>query len=488
MSSPESLYSPAVPAGQIGAASSRVLSQEDQLAADAGAIAARLDRLPPTRSVWKLVILLSCGFFFEMYDLLYTGYIAPGLVKSGLYSAASHEMFSSASIASFIASLFAGLFVSTIACGFLADRFGRRPVFTWSLMFYVVANVAMAFQHSAAAINFWRFLVGLGIGVELVTIGTYISELVPKQIRGRAFACEQAVGFAAVPIVALLAYLLVPHSWLGLEGWRWVVLSGAHGGILIWWLRRGLPESPRWLAQQGRLEEAERIVSELERKVAAEHGAPLPPPAVVAPAARQGSFSELWQAPYRKRTAMMIVFNLFQTVGYFGFANWVPTLLIKHGITVTTSLMYSSVIALAAPVGPLIGFLIADRFERKHVIVTMAGANIVCGLLFSQMSSALPIIVLGVCLTLIGNIISYSFHAYQSEIFPTRIRARAVGFVYSWSRFSAIFTAFFIATTLGRFGVPGVFVLIGAAMAVVMLVIGLLGPRTRGVALEEVSR
>ncbi|KVC79973.1 MFS transporter [Burkholderia ubonensis] len=455
---------------------------------DAGSISARLDRLPPTRSVWKLVVLLSLGFFFELYDLLYSGYVAPGLVKSGILSVTTQGLFGTTGVASFIAALFAGLFIGTIACGFLADRFGRRAIFTWSLLWYTAANVVMAFQDTAAGLNFWRFVVGLGLGVEMVTIGTYISELVPKQIRGRAFACEQAVGFAAVPVVAFLAYLLVPRAPLGLDGWRWVVLIGAHGAIFVWWIRRALPESPRWLAQQGRLDEADRVMRALEAKVEAEYGRPLPPPAPAQPVHARGSFRDMWVPPYRNRTIMMTIFNVFQTVGFYGFANWVPTLLIKQGITITTSLAYSSVIALAAPIGPLIGLLIADRFERKSVIVAMAGAAVVCGLLFSQTTAAALLIVLGIGLTLANNIMSYSFHAYQAELFPTAIRARAVGFVYSWSRFSAIFTSFAIAAVLKGFGTAGVFVFIAGAMAVVMAVIGLMGPRTKGIALEAISK
>lgn len=455
---------------------------------DAGVISARLDRLPPTRSVWKLVALLSLGFFFELYDLLYSGYVAPGLVKGGILSATTRGLFGTTGVASFIAALFAGLFIGTIACGFLADRFGRRAVFTWSLLWYTAANLVMAFQDTAGGLNFWRFVVGLGLGVEMVTIGTYISELVPKQIRGRAFACEQAVGFVAVPVVALLAYLLVPHAPFGLDGWRWVVLIGAHGAIFVWWIRRQLPESSRWLAQQGRLDEAERVLAALEAKVEAEYGRPLPPPAPAEPIAPRGRFADMWVPPYRRRTVMMTIFNVFQTVGFYGFANWVPTLLIKQGITVTTSLMYSSVIALAAPIGPLIGLAIADRFERKTVIVAMAGAAMIAGLLFSHASAAWLLVALGVCLTLANNIMSYSFHAYQAELFPTAIRARAVGFVYSWSRFSAIFTSFAIAAVLKGFGTPGVFVFIAGAMAIVMASIGLMGPRTKGVALEAISR
>ncbi|MEM5343726.1 MFS transporter [Paraburkholderia azotifigens] len=454
---------------------------------NAGSIGARLDRLPATRSVWKLVVMLSLGFFFELYDLLYTGYVAPGIVKSGILTSTTHGLFGTTGIASFIATLFLGLFIGTIACGFLADRFGRRAIFTYSLLWYTVANVVMAFQETATGLNFWRFTAGLGIGVELVTIGTYISELVPKHIRGRAFACEQAVGFTAVPVVAFLAWLLVPRSPLGLDGWRWVVLIGAHGALFVWWIRRNLPESPRWLAQQGRVEEADRVMRALEAKVEAEYGKPLPPAAPPVPVPPSGRFSDMWVPPYRSRTLMLAIFNIFQTVGFYGFANWVPTLLIKQGITVTTSLAYSSIIALAAPVGPIIGLFIADRFERKSVIVAMAALIIVCGLWFSQTTAAVLLICLGVGLTLGSNIMSYSYHAYQAELFPTSIRARAVGFVYSWSRFSAIFTAFFIASVLKYFGSTGVFVFIAAAMAIVMLVIGVMGPRTRGIALEEIS-
>jgi len=454
----------------------------------AGLVGARLDRLPATRTIWTRVLLLSLGGFFEFYDLFFTGYVAPGLVRSGILTPTTPGLFGTSGIASFVAALFAGLFVGTALFGFVADRFGRRTIFTMSMLWYTAATIVMAFQTDAFGLNLWRFIAGIGIGVELVTVDTYIAELVPKHIRGRAFAYNQVIQFLAVPTVAFLAWQLVPIAPLGLDGWRWVVLIGSVGALFVLWIRRNVPESPRWLASHGRLEEAERVLSALEARVAAESGAALPP--VIDPqiAPSRGRFAEIWQGPYRTRTLMLIVFNIFQTVGFYGFSNWVPTLLIAQGIAVTTSLQYTFIIAIAAPLGPLLGAAFADRLERKWMLVLAAFCIAVFGLAFAQMTAVMALIGFGVLVTLSNNIMSFTFHTYQTELYPTRIRALAVGFVYSFSRLSVVFSAFVIAFVLDRFGVDGVFSLIAGSMVLVMLSIGIFGPRTSHRALEEISR
>ncbi len=453
----------------------------------AGSISARIDRLPATRTIWTMLVLLGFGMFFELYDLLFTAYVAPSLVKSGVLTAKTAGLFGTTGVASFIAALFTGLFVGTILCGFLADRYGRRAIFTWSLLWYSAANIMVAMQTDAFGLNLWRFVSGVGLGLEMVTIGAYVSELAPKGLRGRAFAVNQAIGFACVPIISFLAFILVPAAPFGIEGWRWVVLIGALAAPLVVFLRRGLPESPRWLAKRGRFAEADRVLSAIEAKVRAEYGKPLPPPGPNEPIAPAGGFMDLWVPGVRGRVILMSVFNVFQTIGFYGFANWVPSLLVKQGITVSTSLGYTTVIALAAPVGPLIGFFLGDRFERKWIIVGAAGVILVCGLVFGQAREAALIIAMGVALTLGNNIMSFSFHAYQQELFPTGIRARAAGFVYSWSRLSVIFSSFIIAFILDAFGAFGVFVFIAAAMAIVVATIGIFGPRTTNLALEKIA-
>jgi putative MFS transporter len=457
------------------------------LTTQAGDIGARLDRLPATRTVWTLIGLLSLGGFFEFYDLFFTGYVAPGLLRDHILTPTTPGLFGGNGIAGFIAALFSGLFIGTMVFGFVADRFGRRSIFTISLLWYSAASVVMALQNDATSLLIWRFIAGIGIGVELVTIDTYISEFVPKGLRGRAFAFNQTIQFAVVPVVAFLAYQLVPIDPLGFSGWRWVVMIGSAGAIAVWFIRRAVPESPRWLATHGRLAEAEAIMAALEARVQAEHGAPLPLVGPADPVVARGGFMEMFGPLYGKRTAMLVVFQIFQTVGFYGFANWVPTLLIQQGITITSSLAYTFVIALAAPFGPALASLIADRVERKWMIVGAAGSIAVFGLLFSQVAAPPLLILCGVMLTVSSNIMSFSFHAYQAELYPTRIRAAAVGFVYSFSRLSAVFSAFFIAFFLRQFGTIGVFTFIAGSMVMVMLSIGGFGPAVRDRPLEAIS-
>ena len=453
-------------------------------------VASRLDRLPPSRHTRRLVTLISLGGWFEFYDLFFTAYVALGLFKAGIFKPTTQGLFDLQGFASFVAALFAGLFVGTLAFSWLSDRFGRRSIFTFSLLWYSIGALVMAFQDTPQSIDLWRFIASIGLGVELVNVDTYVSELVPKEQRGPAFAYNQFVMFTAVPVVALLAWQLVPQTILGLDGWRWVVIIGSVGALVIWWIRRSLPESPRWLEQHGRIGEAESIIADLERRIRADTGKELPPPETIAGETerKSGIWAEMWSETYRGRTIMLVIYNLFQTVGYYGFSSWVPALLISQGVEVTKSLAYTFIIALAAPIGPLVGVVFADRFERKWQIAWAAAGIAMFGLLFAQQATAFGVIACGLLITLCNNWMSFSFHAYQAELYPTRIRARAIGFVYSWSRFSAIFSGFIIAFFLGRYGTLGVFGFIAGAMAVVFIVIGGFGPAVTKRRLEAIAR
>ena len=469
-------------------------AQTAEAAQQAALIMARFNRLPASRYLWQLIALLSLCGFFEIYEIALTSTLSPGLIRAGVFNADAKGLFGLTDQASFAAATFLGLFIGTSLFAAVADRLGRRAILIGSLAWYIAATTLMAAQNTAISVDLWRFVAGAGVGVQLITIDSYIAEWVPKDRRGKAFAINYALMYMAVPVAALLSWLLLPGAPLGISGWRYAAAFPLLATAVVWWVYRVLPESPRWLLQHGQLAAAEHLVASIESRVQRETGGELP---LVAPVQMQpvpiqegpggSGFGELFRPPYLRRTGMLLALNVFQALGFYGFSNWVPALLTSQGITFIKSLQYSFVIATVYPLTPLLCVFIADRIERKWQIVIGAAGTAVFGLLFSQQSAATTLVLSGAFVTISNILLSYSYHAYQTELYPTRIRARAVGFVYSFSRLATILSGFAIAIALRDFGTTGVFIFIASCMLVVVLSVGAFGPRTRGLTLEEAS-
>jgi len=460
-----------------------------EVAEERGAeLEARLDRIPASPYLWKLIALLALGGFFEFYELFMTAFISPGLIRDGIFQAGPNGLFHLPDQAVFASVTFLGLFLGTITLGGVADRWGRRAAFRTFALCYAAATVVMAMQNSAIAIDAVRLIDAIAIGAQLITLDTYASEIVPRHLRGRVFALAFAIIQTAVPVLALLGWLLVPHAPLHIQGWRWVMLIGGAGSFLVWILCRYLPESPRWLVRNGEMEEAERVTSVFEWHAEAHLGHPLPAPkASTLKHVGKANFAEILRPPYRRRTIMLTVFNFFQAIAFYGFGNWLPALVNAQNHNAPRSAQVSFLITLAFPIGPLLSSVIAEKFERKWQIVGAAIGTAMFGMLFAAHTDSLELVVLGVLIILMNSLMGYCSHAYQSELFPTRMRARAVGFVYSWGRLSTAFTSLIIGFLFQRFGTAGVFVFIALAMFVVVVSVGVFGPRTRGLALEQIS-
>ncbi len=441
-------------------------------------VAARLERLPLCSFHRKFIALISLGGWFDFYDIFMMAYIGAALQDSGMLSL--HQF------SHMLAAGFLGMFVGTIFFGMGSDRFGRRTSFLFMLLIYSFCTLMGAFASSAWGLILWRGLSGIGIGAELVVIDTYVTEMLPSHSRGRYIAITQLVGFTAIPVVALLSKLLTPTHWI-LDGWRWVMIIGAIGSLFVWYLRRRLPESPRWLESRGKYAKANEIMRNIESYVSQEIGTQLPAlPPVKALSPSRMPFRELWGKVYRRRTIMLMIFHLLQTIGIYGFANWAPTFFLKQGRSLHQSLEYSFLIALVSPIGPLISVYTAERFERKRVIVLLSLSMAISGLAFPFVESPLAIVTAGALITIFSYWFSAVLHAYQAELFPTRARATGVGFTYSWSRLSAIFSTYLIGYLMVE-GVLAVFLFMGAAMVGVALLVGLIGPKTNALMLEEIS-
>lgn len=446
---------------------------------------ARIDALPASVGLWSFITLLALGGFFELYDLFQTGYISTGLLTENIFHTGEQGIFGISDQAAFASSTFMGLFIGASLLAPLADKLGRRLTFMFALAWYGVFSLMMALQSSAEGVIFCRFLVGIGLGIELVTIDTYLSEWVPTHLRNKAFAFAFFIQFLSVPAVALMSWMLVPITLFGLTGWRWVIIFGALCSLIIWVIRKKLPESARWLEEKGRHDEAHKVMCEMEQRCGVS-----PSPRHQAQTQdhprRLGSFKAIWAPQYRKRTIMLMVMNFFQAIGFFGFGNWLPALLSGQGASITHSLLYAFFITLAYPIGCLFCTRFVHRFENKWQIVLSALMTVVFGTLFALQNSPVLLVICGFMITWSNAWLTISYHAYQAEVFPTHIRARAVGFCYSFSRLSTAITSILIGIILQYAGTPGVISFIVASMLMVMLSVGIFGPKTRGISLENI--
>jgi len=441
-------------------------------------IAARLDRLPITRAHRAIVTIAGVGTFFDLFDIFLAGVLGTVLIDRFHLDRVSLPLV--------LASGFLGMFLGALGLGLMADRLGRRRAFLLNLAIYSSFTLLGAFATSAGMLIAARFVAGIGIGAELPLVDAYLSEFLPPRHRGRYTAVAYTVGFIGVPAVGFLARALVPRQPFGIDGWRWVFVAGSLGGAIIWWLRRDLPESPRWLESRGRHAEADAIVTRLEREagyvVTSSNRASADTTAgAAAPVAR------LFSSQYAGRTIVLWIFQIFQSVGYYGFGTLVPLVLTSKGFSVVNSLTYVSAVYVGYPLGSALSIPLVERFDRRWLIVGSAMVMALLGMALGLASAPIAIVTFGVSYTVVSNIFSNAFHIFQAEIFPTSIRATATSTAYGLSRLSSAAMPFVLLPLLERSGATAMFAAVATAMAIVVVDIGVFAPSTTGRSLEHVA-
>jgi len=441
-------------------------------------IAARLNRLPRTRTHVHATIIAGIGSFFDLFDIFLAGVLGTVLTQRfGLDRLLLPIALSSA---------FVGMFIGATVLGRFADRAGRRTAFLMNLGIYSVFTLLGAFSVNAPMLIAARFLAGIGIGAELTLVDAYLSELLPARLRGRYTAWAYTLGFVGVPAAGLLGRILVPLAPFGIDGWRWLFVAGSLGAVIVWFVRMRLPESPRWLESVGRIAEAEAIVERMER----EAGTALPPARASSPdvvVATRVGLSALLSGQYRSRAIMLGVFHVFQTIGYYGFGTLVPLVLASKGYPIVTSLTFTTLTFIGYPVGSALSLPIIERVDRKWLIVGAALLMSLLGIGMGYSTSSRAIVVLGFLYTAVSNVFSNGLHILQVEIFPTSVRATAAGACYGLSRLSSAAMPFVLLPVLERWGAGPMFVVVAAALWIVMIDIAFFAPSTTGRSLEEVN-
>ena len=442
--------------------------------------AARLERLPFSGYHRTIFIIIAVAFFFDSVDLGTMTFVLGSIKTEFGLSSATTGLVASAS--------FFGMVLGAAVAGLLADRFGRRPVFQWSMVLWGVASYLCSTAQSVDALIFYRVLLGIGMGMEFPIAQTLLSEFVPAASRGRLVALMDGfwpLGFITAGVVS---YFVLPQF-----GWRSVFALLAIPAVFVLIVRRIVPESPRWLEHRGRLHQADSVLAQIELKVMKSKGlTSLPVPSMLAepPAARAGSaFREIWSVAYRQRTIMVWLLWFFALLGFYGLTSWLGALMQQAGFAVTKSVLYTVLISLGGIPGFLCAAWLVERWGRKPTCIASLVGGGVMAYVYGQTALHADSVTLLIWTGLAMQFFLFGMWAvlytYTPELYGTGARATGSGFASAIGRVGSLIGPYVVGVVLPMFGQGGVFTLGALSFGVAALAVWVMGIETKGLALES---
>ena len=462
----------------------------------------RLDRLPFTRKHGKLLGVSGIGWALDAMDVGLISFVIAALSVHWGISKGDGSLIASAG--------FAGMAIGASLGGLLADRIGRRSVFALTLLIYGLATGASALATGVAMLIALRFVVGLGLGAELPVASTLMSEFAPARIRGRVIVWLEAFWAAGWILAAVIGTFVAAE---GHNGWRWALAIGMVPALYSLVIRLGMPESVRFLEQQGRHQEAERVVRGFEESA----GIPAPAPEGTAPPSESVAASEstagsegtaasvgtaasadaaaavstartvkqgIWSPALRRRTAGLWAVWFCINLSYYGAFIWIPTLLVDRGFGLPQSFAFTLIITLAQIPGYAVSAWLIEVIGRRWTLTVFLAGSAVAATAFGLADTEAMIIAAGCALSFFNLGAWGALYAIGPELYPTAVRGTGTGAAAGFGR---------IASPLAPFLVPLLVTLGGQilAFAVFAIAFGLAAaaaftlPEQRGRALEE---
>ncbi|MGN8111627.1 MFS transporter [Paraburkholderia sp. 22098] len=439
----------------------------------------RLDRLPMSGFHRRIMWLIGIGMFFDGFDIYVASTVLGATLKSGFSTLGQNALF--------VSLTFLGMMLGSLATGFLGDRFGRRFTYQANLAVFGLASLGAALAPNMSVLIACRFVMGLGLGAENVVGYSTLAEFVPPQKRGRLQGLMAVFVVSGLPVAGLIGLLLIPSF-----GWRAMFVLGGVGALGVWYARKSLPESPRWLDSVGRHDEADVILRRVEAEVTAERGGkPLPAPASTRPGATAQpalSFASLFSGAMLQRMIVGCVTLIVINTLLYGFVTWLPTFFVHQGFSIAKSFGFALVMSLGAPIGSAIGALTADAWGRKPTIIGSSLAAIVFGAMYPFITSPVILPIVGLLLTIpIYVLVALLFAVYVPELFPTEVRLRASGVCNTLGRGATIVTPFIVVSLFGQYGIVGVLAMMIGLLAVQIVVVAWLGVEPTGQRLEDLQ-
>ncbi len=445
--------------------------QGDQRAA---VILARQDRIQRWALPWRYLAIIGTGYFFTFYDITDIGFAIPQIQPQ--FHLSGHE---STFLALAIGLI--GYAVGSVVIGSLADRFGRFRLLIATIVLTAIGSFGDAAAGGLTSLIIFRFITGIGVGADLNLVSTYIGELAPARLRGRISVTTFLVGIIGQAVTPLIALALIPDLH---NGWRWLFIIGGVIAVIALVARFELPESPRWLALHGRLDEADALVSEMERRVT-DRGDQLAPPDPSEVDTRWGfPYGELLRAPYLSRVITFLVLWFFWYIGNYGFLGDAADLFKTKGLAAGTA--YLAIGAVGYPVGAAIMIAGIDRYERKRLLLGSSVVWLIAMVLIGTAGSE-AIVIAGAFLasTALGMFLQAGY-TYTAESFPTRARTSGFALCDGLGHGGGAIGGLFLPSIVSSLSFLAGFSIIGVTGLIAGLV-ALTGPAASGISLERIS-
>jgi putative MFS transporter len=443
----------------------------------------RVERVPFGRFQWRLLWMGGLGYTFDAMDGALIAFILPAVTALwGLSDEQTGWLGSSAMI---------GYLAGAVFAGTLGDLIGRRAVMMYALAVYCIATLIAAFAPNWEFLFWWRVAASVGTGAESAIIAPFLAEFVHKRYRGRFVGSVSGFFSFGFVFAALLGYFVIQGSH---DGWRIAQIVCALPIVMLLWWRRALPESPRWLVARGRAAEAEAEVARIEAE-ATRGGATLPPIESVELPATGGrttgtllrNLAALWSPSMRRTTIMLWILWLAITFSYYGFFTWIPSLLVKQGMTITKSFGYSIVIYLAQIPGYYSAAFMSEKLDRKWTIVLYMALGGAAAHLMSNAGSDASIMAAGFSMSFFMNGTYAGIYAYTPELYPTAFRTTGMGVASAFGRIGGLSSPIVIGYTFREIGFSGVFVITTIVLVIGAAAVAVLGIATAGKSLEQIT-
>ncbi len=449
-------------------------------------LAAALDKIPFRRSHVLILVLVAFGALFDAVEQYNVGLASPLI--------AAQFSLSNASIGLLTTFTFGGMAVGALVAGMAGDKYGRKFTYMYNLALFTVGALIAALAPNFEMLLIGRLIVGLGLGGELNTGLTLVSELMPTKFRGAAVATVNvaAGGLGIFLSSAVAALMLGPfQDFLGgpTLAWRWLLGVLVLPAALVFVYRLILPESPRFLVVNGKIDETNQVLSrlaanKLRGKVAQQQFVGLPDGTRLPQ--QRVRLAEIFQGSLGRRTVAMWIVSAMTFGAAVTVAVFMPTVLVSRGFAVNESLMFTTIINFGGLIGAILASVFGFRFKRRAVLTYGAAVTVALSVGFAVSSNLVAILIFGGLLQMMFMLLNTTTWIWAPEIYPTRVRAFGTGAAVTVALLSASLIPYLAGVIFDSFGVVGMFTLVGIMYAVMALAVRL-GPETQGLSLEQVS-